>query len=303
MEEVSNITQILANAWPTIQPAISTAFGALVARLFLRGNTSKAEIEKIKQAKFSEVADKLLEGGHITHLEYYKCRNFNKIAQKADEVYGHLQKPHENTASNHSETAFSIDWFVRFFEDAGNISDDQIQEMWAKVLAGEIKQPGSFSLRTLDALKNLSKAEAEILRVIASYAIAFGNSYYICIDNDMQSKYNYRAKLLAMYDCGVIENNIASHFDLTAPNALMLMKIGTLVCYTHNQSEEKYHINMQRFTKTGNELIRLVSSDEEYLLDFFTLMRQKFPNLKMTVHRIVEDNGATFRYETRDLLT
>lgn len=275
---------------------------ALVARLFLRGNTSKAEIEKIKQAKFSEIADKLLEGGHITHLEYYKCRNFNRIAQKADEVYGHLQPPREDVTSNHAETQFSIDRFVRFFEDAGNISDDQIQELWAKVLAGEIKQPGSFSLRTLDVLKNLSKTEAEIFRVIASYAISFGNSYYICIDKDMQSKFNYRAMLFAMYDCGIIENNIASHYDLAAPNSLLLMKIGDLVCFTHNESEEKYYVEVQRFTKTGNELIQLVLSDEEYLLSFFTLTKQKFPNLNLTVHRVVENNGATFRYEVKNLL-
>ena len=86
MNEVVSIAEMLQGAWPSIQPALSSIFTILVTNLFLRSNTSKTEIEKLKQAKFSEVADKLLEGGHKTHLEYYKCRNFNKIAEKADEV-------------------------------------------------------------------------------------------------------------------------------------------------------------------------------------------------------------------------
>ena len=288
-------------AWPTIQPAISTVFGAMVASLFLRGDTSKSEIEKIKQAKFSEIADKLLEGGHITHLEYYKCRNFNKIAQKADEVYQCGQTLRVANA-NDEETKFSIDWFVRFFEDAGNISDEEIQALWAKVLAGEIEQPRSFSLRTLDILRNLSKFEAETLQTIASYAIKIGSDYYISIDKELQNQYGYRNGLLTMYDCNIIENNIASHYDLTARGAGVFMKIGSLACFTNNQVAEKYSLEIQRFTKTGNELIRLVSPNEKYLLDFFKAMKMKFPKLNLTVFPFIEDNGDMFRYNNTDLL-
>ena len=300
MEEMINTLELFKGAWPTIQPAISTVFGALVARLFLRGNTSKSEIEKIKQAKFSEIADKLLEGGHITHLEYYKCRNFNRIAQKADEVY---QRRQASTVTNvaDEEKKFSMDWFVRFFEDAGNISDEQMQELWAKVLAGEIEKPGSFSLRTLDLLRSLSKSEAETLQTIASYAIKIGNVHYISIDKELQNQYDYSNKLLTMYDCNIIENNIASHYDLTTSGAGVFMKIGSLACLIHSQDTEKYSLDIQRFTITGNELIRLVSPDEKYLLDFFKGMKFKFPKLNLTVHSIIEDNGDTIRYN-RDTL-
>lgn len=298
---MKNALEMFKGAWPTIRPAISTVFGAVVARLFLRGNTSKSEIEKIKQAKFSEVADKLLEGGHITHLEYYKCRNFNSIAQKADEVY---QRKQVSTVANtgYEEKKFSIDWFVRFFEDAGNISDEKVQELWAKVLAGEIDQPGSFSLRTLDMLRSLSKSEAETLQTIASYAIKIGSDYYISIDKDLQIQYGYRREMLTMYDCNIIENNIASNFDMTAHHAGLFMQIGLLACFTNNQEAEYYSLEMQRFTKTGNELIRLVSPNEKYLLDFFRRMKMQFPKLNLTVHPVIEHNGDTITYNTKDLL-
>lgn len=301
LDEMKNVLEEFKGAWPTIQPAISTVFGALVARLFLRGNTRKSEIEKLKQAKFSEIADKLLEGGHITHLEYYKCRNFNRIAQKADEVYQRKQASKiANTADE--EKNFSIDWFVRFFEDSGNISDEKIQDLWAKVLAGEIEQPGSFSLRTLDVLRSLSKSEAETLQTIASYAIKIGNDYYISIDKTLQNQYGYSREMLTMYDCNIIENNIASHYDLTAHGAGVFMKIGLLACFANNQAAEKYSLDIQRFTKTGNELIRLVTPNEKYLLDFFRRIKMQFPNLNLTVHPVIEDNGDTFSYNKGILL-
>lgn len=301
MEEMINALEMLKGAWPAIQPAISTAFGALVARLFLRGNTSRLEIEKIKQSKFSEIADKLLEEGHITHLEYYKCRNFNRIAQKADEVYRRDQIS-SKTDTVDKEKNFSVDWFVRFFEDAGNISDEEIQELWAKVLAGEIKQPGSFSLRTLDVLKNLSKSEAEIIQVLASYAIRMGNAHYISIDKDLENQYNYHTKLLTMYDCNIIENSVASHYDLTVNGAGLFMKVGALACFTNNQTAEKYSLELQRFTKTGDEFIRLALPNEKYLLDFFKKIKANYPKLNLEVHPVVEDNGDTFKYNVNDTL-
>ena len=36
------------------------------------------------------------------------------------------------------------------------MSSEELQTLWGRTLAGEIKSPGSYSLRTLDFLKNLS---------------------------------------------------------------------------------------------------------------------------------------------------
>lgn len=63
------------------------------------------------------------------------------------------------------------DWLHVWRENAGKVSAEDLQRMWGSVLAGEVKAPGTHSLRTLDALKNLSKAEAELISRLAPYAI------------------------------------------------------------------------------------------------------------------------------------
>ncbi|EHP41357.1 membrane-fusion protein, partial [Cupriavidus basilensis OR16] len=41
------------------------------------------------------------------------------------------------------------DWMYRWRDSAASVSSEQMQSLWGSVLAGEVKSPGSFSLRTL----------------------------------------------------------------------------------------------------------------------------------------------------------
>lgn len=53
------------------------------------------------------------------------------------------------------------DEFINFFlEKSQNISDEMLQQLWGKVLAGEIKNKGSFSKRTIEFINTLNVDEA-----------------------------------------------------------------------------------------------------------------------------------------------
>jgi hypothetical protein len=53
--------------------------------------------------------------------------------------------------------------FVRhLFDKAKLISNDEMQELWAKILAGEANKAGSFSRRTLELVSQMSKSDAEL---------------------------------------------------------------------------------------------------------------------------------------------
>jgi hypothetical protein len=56
------------------------------------------------------------------------------------------------------------DWIVRFFGHAQDVSSEEMQTLWSKLLAGEVRRPGSFSLRCLDVVRNLSREEASNTR-------------------------------------------------------------------------------------------------------------------------------------------
>ncbi len=71
------------------------------------------------------------------------------------------------------------DWTSRFFNIAEDISSDEMQELWGRILAGEIKQPKSYSLRALELLKNLSKKEAEVFLKFGQLAIISSNISFV----------------------------------------------------------------------------------------------------------------------------
>lgn len=63
------------------------------------------------------------------------------------------------------------DWIYAWREYAGKVSSDELQRLWGELLAGEIKEPGKYPLRTLEFLKCLSKAEADDISKVASFAL------------------------------------------------------------------------------------------------------------------------------------
>lgn len=83
--EPTNIIQIL-NQIPGFSNSVSLIIGSIITAVFLRRNTQAQEFEKIKANKFAEVANDLLESGKMTLTEYYKTKNFLKIAEMADSM-------------------------------------------------------------------------------------------------------------------------------------------------------------------------------------------------------------------------
>lgn len=63
-------------------------------------------------------------------------------------------------------------WTSSFSEAAQHISDEDMQEMWAKVLAGEVARPGSTSLRTMSVLRNLDQPTAQKFKRLCSIAVS-----------------------------------------------------------------------------------------------------------------------------------
>ncbi len=66
------------------------------------------------------------------------------------------------------------DWTARFFSDVQDVSSQEMQSLWAKVLAGEVGRPGSTSIQTLSILRNLDQATAGLFRTFCSACVSVG---------------------------------------------------------------------------------------------------------------------------------
>ncbi|WP_161631549.1 DUF2806 domain-containing protein [Rhodoferax saidenbachensis] len=74
-----------------------------------------------------------------------------------------------------SEAPVNETWRRKFFQEAENVCDEDMQLLWGKILAGEVSSPGTYSLRTLSVLRELSAHEAETFRTACSIAMSDGS--------------------------------------------------------------------------------------------------------------------------------
>lgn len=63
------------------------------------------------------------------------------------------------------------DFFWNTIEHAKTISNDEMQELVAKIIAGEYNKPGTYSMSTLQTLKMLGKQELELFERMCSLCI------------------------------------------------------------------------------------------------------------------------------------
>jgi hypothetical protein len=74
------------------------------------------------------------------------------------------------------------DWIVNFFDKGRLISDDEMQLLWAKILAGEANAPGKFSKRTVNSLASLDSSDAAQFCKLCGTCWYIGEPFPIIVD-------------------------------------------------------------------------------------------------------------------------
>ncbi len=69
----------------------------------------------------------------------------------------------------------SPDWYAHARERLWNVSDEDLQEVWAHILAGEVNSPGSFSKRTLSIVGDLEKRDAETFSTMCRFSVTLAD--------------------------------------------------------------------------------------------------------------------------------
>lgn len=164
------------------------------------------------------------------------------------------------------------DWIARFFSSAQDISSDQMQNLWARILAGEIARPGKFSLRTLDFLRNLTQKEAALLEKVAKFAVTDRGVCGIAVLDKKKFVEQFgvlEADLFELGELGVLyqtQLTLTTFVDEATP-AMHFLSGKKLLKVERQQIKLPVQIPMWKFTAQGAELLELieVAGDELYL--------------------------------------
>lgn len=213
---------------------------------------TRAELERIRI--LSEANPEILERAKIRLLsrEIEGQINIEAIAEQAL----------ANLPENVSDQPVSDDWKRKFFLEAENICDTDLQFLWGKVLAGEVTSTGSYSLRTLEVLKHLSKHEAELFRIACN--LAFREGWILKPGHDANVILNPYgldySGLLSLRDAGLIYESdtlIKQFNDLNSTQSYMFNNNNVLIQLS-GAFPPILQLPALPFTRAGMELQNLI---------------------------------------------
>ncbi|MCE3294633.1 MAG: hypothetical protein K0R65_347 [Crocinitomicaceae bacterium] len=136
-------------------------------------------IDKITGFKISQWAAEGEIRKKLIHDEYEKAKENGIIGIQYIENLRHTTNL-INTAVKSSkyidpnksnEIKMDNDFFWNTIEHAKTISNEEMQELVAKIIAGEYNQPGAYTMSTLQIVKMLGKKELELLEIICSLCV------------------------------------------------------------------------------------------------------------------------------------
>lgn len=146
--------------------------------------------------------------------EYRRQDNKERIAAKA------INYLNDSTDKSEPATAVDGDWlnvFERYAEDA---STERLQDIWARVLSGEIRNPNSFSLKTLHFVSELDTRIASTFERYAAKVI--DGSFLPLIDGTIDSA--VLADLLQLHEYGLVSDyNVAVEHTITLDGRRVLI--------------------------------------------------------------------------------
>ena len=234
---------------------------------------AEAEADKIRavtQIEISELQHRAMQRFFIEEAK--KQNNIENITSKALPLINETSKPEE----------IEDDWITNFFDKCRLISDDDMQTIWSKILAGESNTPGHFSKRTIDLLSSMDKNDADLFTKLCCFSFDIGGPTPLIYDYDNK-----------IYNGNGINFSVLSHLE-----SIGLIQFNHLAGYIRQGLGQKGYItyfdekiwielskpeqnDMQMgkvmLTKVGNQLARVCESTP--VIGFKDYVKEKWQGL------------------------
>ncbi|MFI3249543.1 MAG: DUF2806 domain-containing protein [Eubacteriales bacterium] len=227
-----------------------------------------------------------------------KQNNFEQVLEKTEDLL-----VNDNDVN---DEPLDPDFFFKVRDCSGEVSNEEMQNWWAKLIAGEVKKPGSFSRRTLETLKNLSEEEARFFEKICKIAPVFNGERTLLHDEeflklgDIDINQLYQMQDTQLLDLFTVILTPSFNFD--EPSILIIDE--NYVIKTSKDGELK--IPKITFTQQGKELARLITAPIELntVIQFAITVDCNNENIDLSLHEIetYDKVAGTITYNDENLL-
>jgi hypothetical protein len=254
----ASLIKIDSEAAKALIEKIGDAIGGLF-RPFQIKRVARAEVEaEIIRAEGQIRRDELQRRAVARFVaeESKKQDNIENITRKAIPLLNASSTPRE----------MENDWITNFFDKCRIISDDEMQILWSRVLAGEANSPGSFSKRTVNSLASLDKTDAEYFTSLCRFVWEVGDDLIPLIFDQTKRIYLQHGvgfvTLSHLDDIGLISFGTLEFTRRHLGMSFVARYYGSRLTMELKESgDSELGIGHVILTKTGSELARICGAE------------------------------------------
>jgi Protein of unknown function (DUF2806) len=244
--------------------------GVLLPTQMRRLAYAEVDVEVIKtegQLKISEAQQRTQRAmSRFIHEEERKQLNMENITAKALPEVKEDAKP-ENIDN---------DWLMNFYDKCRLTSDEEMQDLWAKILAGEANSNGGFSKKTVNLVASLDKSDAEIFMKLISFNFGFGKKRPLIYESgdsiyaDNGLTFN---SIMDLDSLGLLSFDFLSAYTIQLANPILFKEDSlNLVVRFANDDYNAFRIGSVMLSKSGLELASICNVErcngfKEYVLE------------------------------------
>lgn len=236
---------------------VSNAVGVLYEPRRIRKKAeAEAEAEKIKALagiELSEIQQRGIE--RLVHQEARKQENIESITAKAA-----AELPSDAKTDELEE-----DWVAHFFDRCDKVSNEQMQSLWSRLLAGEATNPGTYSKRTVDFIASMDKSDADLFTKFCQFVWVIGEVTPLIFDEQAEiytSQGINFTSLKHLDSIGLISFESTSGYrKLGLPKQAVIFYYGlpTLAEFA-NEKDNEMKVGKALLTQAGKELVNICGS-------------------------------------------
>lgn len=224
--------------------------------------------------------------------ESKKLENTSKIIQNT----ANILKDKESVSSDPVDN----DWLTRFFRIAEDVTNEDMQNLWSKILADEIEKPNSYSLRTLELLKDLSCDEAKLFTKFVSLCFSFPNDGKLRSLNDRNFLRNYGISLedmILLEELNLVSSSLS--FKIEPSTKFPFIYCDKLILI-ENKSNSSNSFWVYSLTTIGQEISSII--DKKFELSYAKLLSESFKSSSDISAYIVDIDMNDLTYNPLNLI-
>lgn len=252
-----NIGELSKPATILIEKISDAVGGIFKPTQIIRVAKAEAEAKRIEAEVHIEITELQRRAfNRFLKEEARKQKNIEEITQKA------LPQLNEDAKPDQVEE----DWIANFFDKSRLVSDNEMQNLWSRVLAGEANSPGTYSKRTINLLSSLDKSDADMFTQLCGFAWDMEDiiPLILNIENEIYNKNNINfSTLIHLESIGLIQFNAISGYELAKLPKTLFMKYydKSVMLEMKKETDNSLELGNVLLTKIGQELASICGSE------------------------------------------